>query len=131
MCEIEKQLNELLAGTKPTQTTKALKIEAMYIDKKFANIEDKLDLILDKIDENKLETDRQLSKIRDEQAQNCVRHKTDLNNRLNELDEKNGDCRFLHQTSEVVNYSWYRSCISDWLCVWVRKNNGFIKIRIK
>ena len=88
MCEIEKQLNELLAGTKPTQTTKALKIQAMYIDKKFANIEDKLDLILDKIEENKLETDRQLSKIRDEQAQNCVRHKTDLNNRLNELDEK-------------------------------------------
>ena len=88
MCEIEKQLNELLAGTKPTQTTKALKIQAMYIDKKFANIEDKLDLILDKIEENKLETDRQLSKIRDEQAQNCVRHKTDLNTRLNELDEK-------------------------------------------
>ena len=88
MCEIEKQLNELLAGTKPTQTTKALKIQAMYIDKKFANIEDKLDLILDKIEENKLETDKQLSKIRDEQAQNCVRHKTDLNNRLNELDEK-------------------------------------------
>ena len=88
MCEIEKQLNELLAGTKPTQTTKALKIQAMYIDKKFANIEDKLDLILDKIEENKLETDKQLSKIRDEQAQNCVRHKTDLNTRLNELDEK-------------------------------------------
>ena len=88
MCEIEKQLNELLAGTKPTQTTKALKIQAMYIDKKFANIEDKLDLILDKIEENKLETDKQLSKIRDEQAQNCVRHKTDLSNRLNELDEK-------------------------------------------
>lgn len=88
MCEIEKQLNELLAGTKPTQTTKALKIQAMYIDKKFANIEDKLDLILDKIEENKLETDRQLSKIRDEQAQNCVRYKTDLSNRLNELDEK-------------------------------------------
>jgi len=88
MCEIEKQLNELLAGTKPTQTTKALKIQAMYIDKKFANIEDKLDLILDKIEENKLETDKQLNKIRDEQAQNCVRHKTDLSNRLNELDEK-------------------------------------------
>ena len=88
MCEIEKQLNELLAGTKPSQTTKALKIQAMYIDKKFANIEDKLDLILDKIEENKLETDKQLSKIRDEQAQNCVRHKTDLNTRLNELDEK-------------------------------------------
>ena len=59
MCEIEKQLNELLAGTKPTQTTKALKIQAMYIDKKFANIEDKLDLILDKIEEHKLETDKQ------------------------------------------------------------------------
>ena len=88
MCEIEKQLNELLAGTKPSQTTKALKIQAMYIDKKFSNIEDKLDLILDKIEENKLETDKQLSKIRDEQAQNCVRHKTDLNTRLNELDEK-------------------------------------------
>ena len=88
MCEIEKQLNELLAGTKPTQTTKALKIQAMYIDKKFANIEDKLDLILDKIEENKLETDRQLSKIRDEQAQIWVSHKTDLDTRLNELEEK-------------------------------------------
>ena len=88
MCEIEKQLNELLAGTKPTQTTKALKIQAMYIDKKFANIEDKLDLILDKIEENKLETDKQLNKIRYEQAQNCINHKNELNNRLNDLDEK-------------------------------------------
>lgn len=88
MCEIEKQLNELLAGTKPTQTTKALKIQAMYIDKKFANIEDKLDLILDKIEEHKLETDKQLSKIRSEQSQSCIRHKTDLDNRLNKLDEK-------------------------------------------
>lgn len=88
MCEIEKQLNELLAGTKPTQTTKALKIQAMYIDKKFANIEDKLDLILDKIEEHKLETDRQLSKNRAEQTQNCVRYRTDLNTRLNELDDK-------------------------------------------
>ena len=88
MCEIEKQLNELLAGTKPTQTTKALKIQAMYIDKKFANIEDKLDLILDKIEEHKLETDKQLNKIRLDQTQNCVNHKNELNNRLNELDEK-------------------------------------------
>ena len=88
MCEIEKQLNELLAGTKPTQTTKALKIQAMYIDKKFANIEDKLDLILDKIEENKLETDKQLNKIRLDQAQNCVKHKNELDNRLNDLDEK-------------------------------------------
>ena len=88
MCEIQKQLNELLAGTKPTQTTKALKIQAMYIDKKFANIEDKLDLILDKIDENKLETDKQLSKIRAEQSQNCMKHKTEVNNRLDDLDEK-------------------------------------------
>ena len=88
MCEIEKQLNELLAGTKPTQTTKALKIQAMYIDKKFAHIEDKLDLILDKIEENKLETDKQLNKIRYEQAQNCINHKNELNNRLNDLDEK-------------------------------------------
>ena len=88
MCEIEKQLNELLSGTKPTQTTKALKIQAMYIDKKFANIEDKLDLILDKIEENKLETDKQLNKIRLEQAQNCANHKNELNNRLNDLDEK-------------------------------------------
>ena len=88
MCEIEKQLNELLAGTKPTQTTKALKIQAMYLHKKFANIEDKLDLILDKIDENKLETDKQLSKIRAEQAQSCMKHKAEVSNRLDDLDEK-------------------------------------------
>ena len=88
MCEIEKQLNELLAGTKPTQTTKALKIQAMYIDKKFANIEDKLDLILDKIDENKLETDEKLKTIRAEQSQNCMKHKAEVSNRLDDLDEK-------------------------------------------
>ena len=88
MCEIEKQLNELLAGTKPTQTTKALKIQAMYIDKKFANIEDKLDLILDKIDENKRETDEKLKTIRSEQSQNCMKHKKEVNNRLDDLDVK-------------------------------------------
>ena len=88
MCEIEKQLNELLAGTKPTQTTKALKIQAMYIDKKFSSIEDKLDLILDKIDENKRETDEKLKTIRAEQSQNCMKHKAEVNNRLDDLDEK-------------------------------------------
>lgn len=88
MCEIEKQLNELLAGTKPTQTTKALKIQAMYIDKKFSSIEDKLDLILDKIDENKRETDEKLKTIRAEQSQSCMKHKAEVNNRLDDLDEK-------------------------------------------
>ena len=88
MCEIEKQLNELLSGTKPTQTTKALKIQAMYIDKKFSSIEDKLDLILDKIDENKRETDEKLKTIRAEQSQSCIKHKAELDNRLNDLDEK-------------------------------------------
>jgi len=88
MCEIEKQLNELLAGTKPTQTTKALKIQAMYIDKKFSSIEDKLDLILDKIDENKLETDEKLKTIRAEQSQSCMKHKAEVSSRLDDLDEK-------------------------------------------
>ena len=88
MCEIEKQLNELLSGTKPTQTTKALKIQAMYIDKKFSSIEDKLDLILNKIDENKLETDEKLKTIRAEQSQSCMKHKAEVNNRLDDLDEK-------------------------------------------
>lgn len=88
MCEIEKQLNELLAGTKATQTTKALKIQAMYIDKKFSSIEEKLDLILDKIDENKLETDEKLKTIRAEQSQSCMKHKAEVNNRLDDLDEK-------------------------------------------
>jgi len=88
MCEIEKQLNELLAGTKPTQTTKALKIQAMYIDKKFSNIEDKLDIIIDKIEENKKETDEKLKTIRAEQSQNCFNHKTEVNQRLNDLDDK-------------------------------------------
>ena len=88
MCEIEKQLNELLAGTKATQTTKALKIQAMYIDKKFSSIEDKLDLILNKIDENKRETDEKLKTIRAEQSQSCMKHKAEVNNRLDDLDEK-------------------------------------------
>ena len=88
MCEIEKQLNELLAGTKPTQTTKALKIQAMYIDKKFANIEEKLDLILDRIEENKRETDEKLKTIRAEQSQSCMKHKAEVSNRLDDLDEK-------------------------------------------
>ena len=102
MCEIEKQLNELLAGTKPTQTTKALKIQAMYIDKKFANIEDKLDLILDKIDENKLETDKQLSKIRAEQAQSCMKHKAEVSNRLDDLDEKTEVVGFFSKHPKIL-----------------------------
>ena len=60
----------------------------MYIDKKFANIEEKLDLILDRIEENKRETDEKLKTIRAEQSQNCIKHKKDVSNRLDDLDEK-------------------------------------------
>ena len=102
MCEIEKQLNELLAGTKPTQTTKALKIQAMYIDKKFANIEEKLDLILDKIDENKRETDEKLKTIRAEQAQSCMKHKTEVSNRLDDLDEKTEVVGFFSKHPKIL-----------------------------
>ena len=102
MCEIEKQLNELLSGTKPTQTTKALKIQAMYIDKKFSSIEDKLDLILDKIEGNKKETDEKLKTIRSEQAQNCYAHKTVVDKRLNDLDEKTEVVGFFTQHPKLL-----------------------------
>lgn len=88
MCEIEKQLNELLAGTKQTQTTRALKVQAMYIDKKFNQLDEKLDLILEKIEGNKKETDEKLKTIRSEQAQNCFAHKKEVDNRLDDLDDK-------------------------------------------
>ena len=44
MCkELERQMAEMLKGSKPTITTKAINILAMDIDKKFANVDNKLD----------------------------------------------------------------------------------------
>ena len=42
MCkELERQMAEMLKGSKPTITTKAINILAMDIDQKFANVDNK------------------------------------------------------------------------------------------
>ena len=41
--ELERQMVEMLKGSKPTITTKAITILAMDIDKKFENVDNKLD----------------------------------------------------------------------------------------
>jgi len=88
MCqELEKQMQEMLKGSKPTITTKAINILAMDIDKKFANVDVKLDNILELLKTNKADTDKRIDKLQTESTERCAAHKVELTKKLKELDK--------------------------------------------
>ena len=88
MCkELERQMAEMLKGSKPTITTKAINILAMDIDKKFANVDNKLDNILVLLKENKTDTDAKIKQLRDSQIESCASYQNDFNKKISDLNK--------------------------------------------
>ncbi len=101
MCkELEKQMKEMLQGSKPTITTKAINILAMDIDKKFDNVDknfvsvnEKLDLIIHTIQTNNIDTNEKfkerdllLNKAINDRKDDCAAHKIELEKKFKEID---------------------------------------------
>ena len=82
MCEIEKQMNTILAGSKPTAVTKSIKVLAMDLDKKFTGIDEKLDLILQTVQENKADTDKKFEDLKKAGNLQCEAHKATIDKEL-------------------------------------------------
>ena len=105
MCkELEKQMSEMLKGSKPTITTKAITILAMDIDKKFANVDNKLDNILILLKENKTDTDSKIKELRDSQIKTCSEHKDELKKKFSELDKGVETLNFFTKHPNILKF---------------------------
>lgn len=102
MCEIEKEMKELLAGQKPTQTTIALTVQSRMIDNALNSIEKKLDVILKKIEENKTETDKRIDKLSHETSASCIVHKNEINDTIKKLEEETEEIRFAKKHNKLI-----------------------------
>lgn len=102
MChESTNQMNEILAGSKPTNLTKGLKLLAMNqdknfdsvdknfikVDKKFELVDVKLDLILKTIQDNKIDTDKNINTIKTNQDNYCKEHRKELAVKFKQIDD--------------------------------------------
>ena len=85
MCELEKKMNAALDGVKPTPVTHAIKIMAMDFDIKFKGIDEKLDIILDTVKKNKIDTDTRLDSIIKNESVRCDLHKKQIDKELNKI----------------------------------------------
>ena len=90
------QMGELLKGVKPTILSKGLNMLAMNLDKidgkfkdmdeKFKSMDEKLDDILEMIGENKIYYEKQISVIENKFSGKCVVHKTEIENRIKNVE---------------------------------------------
>lgn len=78
MCEMEKQINELLTGTKPSNTTRAVKILAMDLDKRFLSVDNKLDAILSELKNDRESTNEKLQDITEKVDNHILDNKLSL-----------------------------------------------------
>lgn len=108
MCEIEKEMKELLAGHKPTQTTIALTVQSRMIDNALTTIDKKLDMIIQKIEKNKTDTDSRIDKLIVDTKEGCKFHKLETERAIKKLNDETEEIRFAkkHQKviSEVIKY---------------------------
>ena len=101
MCkELERQMAEMLKGSKPTITTKAINILAMDIDKKFANVDNKLDNILVLLKENKTDTDAKIKQLRDSQ----ILHQNNFNKKISDLNKDVETINFFSKHPNILKF---------------------------
>ena len=101
MCkELERQMAEMLKGSKPTITTKAINILAMDIDKKFANVDNKLDNILVLLKENKTDTDAKIKQLRDSQIESC----DNFNKKISDLNKDVETINFFSKHPNILKF---------------------------
>jgi hypothetical protein len=98
--EFEKQMSEMLNGSRPTTTTKAIKIFAMDIDKKFANVDEKLDSILDHLKEIRITTDKRIDNI----MIGCTAHKIELNKKFEALDNNMETINYFQKHPNILKF---------------------------
>ena len=101
MCkELERQMAEMLKGSKPTITTKAINILAMDIDQKFANVDNKLDNILVLLKENKTDTDAKIKQLRDSQ----ILHQNNFNKKISDLNKDVETINFFSKHPNILKF---------------------------
>ena len=76
----------------------------MDIDKKFANVDNKLDNILVLLKENKTDTDSKIKELRDSQIKTCSEHKDELKKKFSELDKDVETLNFFTKHPNILKF---------------------------
>ena len=80
------QMEELLKGVKPSLLSKGLNMLAtnqdknfMSVDKRFDDLNNKVDRVLHLLEENKKDTDKRIETIKQDSLKRCEQHKKEIN----------------------------------------------------
>ena len=88
------QMEELLKGVKPSLLSKGLNMLAtnqdknfMSVDKRFDDLNKKVDRVLNLLEENKKDTDKRIETVKQDSLIRCEQHKKEINERFKDVEE--------------------------------------------
>lgn len=110
MChESQKQMEELLKDERLTLQTKGLMMLSINqdknfnsVDKRFENVEEKLDRIIDLIEMNKQATDDRIDQLKKQSALNCAEHKRTLKDDIDSLKAATEDISYFKRHPKIL-----------------------------
>lgn len=110
MChESQKQMEELLKDERSTLQTKGLMMLSINqdknfnsVDKRFENVEEKLDRIIGLIEMNKQATDDRIDQLKKQSALNCAEHKRALQDDIDSLKVTTEDISYFKRHPKLL-----------------------------
>ena len=105
------QMEELLKGVKPSLLSKGLNMLAanqdknfMSVDKRFDDLNNKVDRVLNLLEENKKDTDKRIETIKQDSLIRCEQHKKEINERFKDVEESTETFTFFTKHPSFIKY---------------------------
>lgn len=104
MChEASTQMETILEGVKPSQTTKGLKLLAVTQDKNFMQITTQLEDIKELLENQRKEYLDGIKNLKTELSNSCILHKEDLDNQFKSLKKDTEVVLFFSKHQKIFN----------------------------
>ena len=105
------QMEELLKGVKPSLLSKGLNMLAadqdknfMSVDKRFDDLNKKVDRVLNLLEENKKDIDKRIETIKQDSLIRCGQHKKEINERFKDVEESTETFNFFTKHPSFIKY---------------------------
>lgn len=105
------QMEELLKGVKPSLLSKGLNMLAtnqdknfMSVDKRFDDLNKKVDRVLHLLEENKKDTDKRIETIKQDSLIRCEQRKKEISERFKDVEESTETFAFFTKHPSFIKY---------------------------
>ena len=105
------QMEELLKGVKPSLLSKGLNMLAanqdknfMSVDKRFDDLNKKVDRVLNLLEESKKDTDKRIETIKQDSLIRCGQHEKEINERFKDVGESTETFTFFTKHPSFIEY---------------------------